>query len=206
MYKKWLSLLFVILLFLSACGVNDSESSEQEMNVEPETDDIIQDEEEDINEEEEENAEEDLEEEETDIEEEIEDDNSGNEIILGQPIDLGEYVITVQNYSLGTDYEGNDALIIEYDWVNNSDESVSPFITFTLKGFQDGVETDDVFMVDGVDLSIGQKEVRPGGEIEGAQDVVGIDDISKTLELELDELISFDDNPYLVEIDLSTLE
>lgn len=53
---------------------------------------------------------------------------------------------------------------------------------------------------------LGKKEVRPGGSIEGAQDIVGIDDLSKPLELELDELMSFESNPYLVEIDLSTLE
>lgn len=138
--------------------------------------------------------------------EEVTEASDGNEIVLGEPIDVGEYTLTVQNYSLSVDYEGNDALIIEYDWVNNSEDSTTPFMTFLLKGFQDGVETDDVIMVEGVDLSIGQKEVRPGGKIEGAHGVVGVSDPSKPLELELDELFSITSNPYIVEIDLSTLE
>lgn len=132
--------------------------------------------------------------------------SAGKEIILGEPIELGEYTLTIQNYSLGVDYEGNNALIIEYDWVNNSDDSTSPFMTFMLKGFQDDIETDDVIMVEGVDLGIGQKEVRPGGIIEGAQSTVGISDTTKPLELELDEVLSFDNNPYIAEIDLSILE
>lgn len=131
---------------------------------------------------------------------------NSNEIILGEPIILGDYTMTIQSYKLGKDYEGKDALIINYDWVNNSDDSASPFMTFILKGFQNGVETEDIFMVDGVDLGIGQKEVRPGGIIEGAQDVVGIDDMNGPLELELDELFSFEDNARISIIDLSTLE
>lgn len=79
-------------------------------------------------------------------------------------------------------------------------------MTFMLKAFQDGVETTDVFMVKGLDLGLGQKEVRPAGQIEGAQAVVGIDDLNKELELELDELLSFKDNPYTTLIDLSTIE
>ena len=140
------------------------------------------------------------------VEEKVVEESAGNEIVLGEPIKLGEYTLTIQKYSLGVDYEGNNALIIEYDWVNNSEDSASPFMTFMLKGFQDDVETDDAIMVEGVDLGIGQKEVRPGGIIEGAQAAVGISDTTKLLELELDELFSFNSNPYIAEIDLSTLE
>jgi len=129
-----------------------------------------------------------------------------NEITLGEPMEIGDYTLTIQSYNLGTDSEGKDALIINYDWVNNSEEATTPFMTFSLKGFQDGVETSDVFMVDGVDLGIGQKEVQSGGQIEGAQAVVGIDDMSIPLELELDELITFEENAYTTEIDLSTIE
>lgn len=138
--------------------------------------------------------------------EEIVEESAGKEIVLGEPIELGEYTLTIQKYSLGVDYEGDSALIIEYDWVNNSEDSTSPFMTFMLKGFQDDVETDDAIMVEGVDLGVGQKEVRPSGVIEGAQSTVGISDTTKPLELELDELFSLDSNPYIAEIDLSTLE
>src|SRR5699024_10120969 len=112
----------------------------------------------------------------------------------------------VTSYELGVDYEDNDVLIINYDWENNSDEEASPFMTFMFKGFQSGVETDDVFMVDGVDLGIGQKEIKAGGKIEDAQDIVGIESMDEPLLLEVDELITFESNPYTVELNLSELE
>lgn len=132
--------------------------------------------------------------------------DTSREIVLGQPMEVGDYIITIQSYGLGVDYDGKDALIINYDWTNNSDEAASPFMTFILKGFQDGIETSDVFMVDGVDLGIGQKEVRPGSTLEGAQDIIGVDDLSKPIELEIDELMTFDSNPYTAILDLSTLQ
>src|SRR5690606_26116779 len=49
------------------------------------------------------------------VEEKTVEESSGNEIILGKPINLGEYTLTIQKYSLGVDYEGANALIVEYD-------------------------------------------------------------------------------------------
>lgn len=131
---------------------------------------------------------------------------SSREIVLGQPMQLGDYTVTFQSYSLGVDYEGINALIINYDWVNNSDDTIAPFMSFTTKGFQDGVQTGDVFMVDGVDLGVGQSEVRPGATITGAQEIVGIDDLTKELELEVEELFSFSGDSFISVIDLSTIE
>lgn len=128
------------------------------------------------------------------------------EIVLGQPMELGDYTVTFQSYSLGVDYEGKDALIINYDWVNNSDDTTAPFMSFVTKAFQDGVETGDVFMVDGVDLGIGQSEVKPGAQITGAQDIVAIEDLSKPLVLEVEEMFSFDSEVHSTILDLTTLQ
>lgn len=127
-------------------------------------------------------------------------------IELGKPIEFESFTITVQSLSLGKDYEGKDALIINYDWENTGEESTYPFFTFNFKGFQNAVETTDVFMVEGVDLGIGQKETKPGGIITGAQDVIGIDDTTLPLELELEETFSFTSKVYSMIIDLSTLQ
>lgn len=136
-----------------------------------------------------------------------EEDASANEIILGEPFELGDYTITIHSFHISNDYEGNPALVFTYDWTNNSDETEAPFMTFMKKGFQNGIETtDDSFMVDGVDLGMGQKDVKPGGTITGAQGVVGIDDMNLPLEFEIEELFSFDTEPmtYIIE-DLNNL-
>lgn len=189
-------------LLLAACG-DDGGSTDEESAEEPEVADIVEDV--DASE-----SEEEAEPEEEDEEQEVESkevDTDSNEIILGEPIEFDDFIMTIQSYELSTDMDGNDALIINYDWENTSDETLSPFMTFMLKGFQNNVETsDDLFMVEGVDLGVGQSEVRPSGVIEGATDQVAIDDLSVPLELELDELFSFDNNARIVVLDLSNLE
>lgn len=198
-YKKWwFWLLIVIIVGIFTIGgieeTNETDSNEaatEEKNDEKATEEA-------------EETEEPVEE--VEAAEEEPEEETNNEIVLGEPIELGDYTMTIQGYSLASDYEGKNALIIDYDWVNNSDEAASPFVTFELKGFQNNVETEDVFMVDGVDLGTGQKEVRPEGTIVGAQDIVGIDSLDEPLELELDVLFSFDSNAYTTTVDLSSLQ
>ena len=101
MGKKLLSLLFASTLLLSACG----DTGEPETTEEPETEKTSQDVEvEEADGEEEEGAEEEA--------EEVVEESAGNEVVLGEPMELGEYTLTIQKYSLGVDYEGNNALII----------------------------------------------------------------------------------------------
>lgn len=187
--KKWLTLLSVsTTLLLAACG-EETTTSDPDIDIEE-----VEEEDEVATEE----PEEDLEDE--------EDTSTENEIVLGEAIELDDYTITIQSYELTTDYEGNDALIINFDWVNNSEETVMPTMTYIFSAFQNGVETDDVFMIDGVDLGISQREVRPEGTIEGVQDQVGVNDLSEPLELELSGFLSLDSTSYTTVLDLSSLQ
>ena len=174
-------------ILLTACG-DDGGNVEDTTKEEPETEEVVENENLD-------------EEEQAEIAEQ-----STNDIVIGEPMKIGEYTLTVTGYELVKDYDDKDALVINYDWENNSDEEAYPFMTFIFKAFQDSVETDDVFVMDGVDLSIGQKEIKAGGKTEGAQAVVGIDNLDEPLLLEVDELITFDKNPYSVELNLSELD
>ena len=61
-------------------------------------------------------------------------------------------------------------------------------------------------MVEGADLATSQKEIRPGGSIEGAQTTVSISDMNKPLEIELDESFSFNSEPIITGIVLSDLD
>lgn len=129
----------------------------------------------------------------------------GDVIVLGEPLSVGDYVVTVQELSIVNNHEGKPALKIVYDWENNSDKSIMASFSVNFKGYQNGVETDDVFMAEGVDLGIGQKDAKPGAKIQGVETMVGISDMSLPLELELDELISFTSTPKTMTIDLNTL-
>ncbi|QQK78664.1 DUF5067 domain-containing protein [Salicibibacter cibi] len=180
---------------------SDEDNESEESESEEEMDDVTEEVDAGATEEEEQDTEEGVNEENI---EEADDENA--EIVIGESMEIDDYTLTVQDYTLSTDHDGDDVLVIEYDWVNNSDENASPFMTFIFTGYQDGVETDSEGIVEDVDLETGQNDVQPGGEVEGAETTVGINDMDEELELELDVLLSFDSDPYTTTIDLEDLE
>lgn len=121
--------------------------------------------------------------------------------------DFGTFKVNFTGARIEKDFSGIDALVLTYDWENTGTEAQSPFLTFSLKGFQDGVETEPFTVVMDSNIGEGQKEVKEGGKISGAETIVGITDINKPLVLELDEIFSFS-KAKLIEttIDLSELE
>lgn len=121
--------------------------------------------------------------------------------------DFGTFKIKFTGARIEKDFSGIDALVLTYDWENTGTEAQSPYVTFSLKGFQDGVETEPFTVVMDSNIGEGQREVKAGGKISGAETIVGISDINKPLDIELDEWLSFS-KAKLIEttINLSELE
>ena len=132
-----------------------------------------------------------------------------NIIRLNEPIKFDDFIITIKDlHVFPSDSEEYPYFLrVDYDWENTGKEKSSPFMTFSLTGFQDGVETNsDYYFSDNLDLGKGQKEVKSGGKIIDAQEPVGIDDIDKPIDIELNESFSFDENTYTLVIkDLKSL-
>lgn len=130
-----------------------------------------------------------------------------NKIELNKPMKVGNYTITFTEYKIVEDYEKKPVLRVTYDWKNESDDDSYPFTSFSLNGFQDGVETERGFvMSDQVDLGIGQKKVKKGGEIKGAHAVVGITSLDKPLLLELEKSFNISDEKMVVELNLKEIK
>lgn len=126
---------------------------------------------------------------------------------LNKTISFKDFDITLKEFSLVKDSDGGDVLKVIYDFTNNSEKATAPYMRFALKGYQDGIETDDmIFVLEGVDLGIGQRNIKPGATIKNAEATVGITDISQPLDLELSEIFSFDKVVYTMQLDLSTLK
>lgn len=141
------------------------------------------------------------------VEEEVaEDEVEDKTIKVGETISFEDFDITINKFSLGKDYEGKDALVIDYSWENTGENNQSPFMTFSIKGYQDNVETDMTIMMDGVDLSSGQKDIKPGGKIDDGQDSIGLSDLSQPLTIELSETFSFNSEVYSLEINPSEIK
>lgn len=201
-FKK-LILLLGLAVSLTACGGDTTSTSEKPKTETSQTQTETKAEESEKPAEEEKGKEEESKEEKPKEEEEP---ASDQKLELGKTLKVGKFDVTVQKYELAKDYEGKDALVIYYDWKNNSDEATAPYLSINFKGFQDGVETDSTPIIESVDYGIGQKDVKAGAELKDIQAAVSISDMSKPLELELDELITFTSNPYTATIDLSTLQ
>lgn len=134
---------------------------------------------------------------------EILDLSGGDSIELNKTISFDDFDITFTKIEKLKDYEDKPVMKFTYNWTNKSDKAVAPFITFTLKGFQDGVETDSFFMADGIDLGIGQKEIKPGATIENCEAGIMVTDETKPIDIELTESFSFSNKTYKMTINPS---
>lgn len=126
---------------------------------------------------------------------------------LGQKIEFKKFDITIKSFSKVKDTNGKPVLKVVYDFTNKDEKPVTPFIAFQLKGFQDGVEVDSMpFVMEGVNLEKGQKEIKKGATITDADALVSITDEKKPLELELSESFAFSNEKHTMKLDLSTLK
>lgn len=131
------------------------------------------------------------------VEEKVEEDNSAdNTIEIGKTISFDKFDITITKVEKVKDYNSKPVLKLTYTWTNKSEKTTAPFMTFTLKGFQDGVETDNWIMSDSIDLGIGQKQIKPGATIENCEAGLMITDESKPIDIELLESFSFNNTVY----------
>ncbi|MCM1226033.1 MAG: DUF5067 domain-containing protein [Clostridium sp.] len=73
------------------------------------------------------------------------------------------FEFAVKSTSLSTDYEGEDVLVIEYDFTNNSDKANSFTMSCQDTVFQDGIECDSTVVgCDDVDAQEQLNNVQPG--------------------------------------------
>lgn len=129
--------------------------------------------------------------------------DSSSKIVLGEPIEVSDEIeVTVKSFSVVKDYQDKPVLKIVYDFKNNGDDEAAPFLAVIFKGFQDGVECgNDVTISDDIDLSIGQKTIKAGSQLENVEAEIGIEDMDKPLSVELSELISFSDTVFTYDIE-----
>ncbi|NLY09404.1 MAG: DUF5067 domain-containing protein [Tissierellia bacterium] len=116
-----------------------------------------------------------------------------DESIVGHPLTVGKHSMVITGFSLIKSYDDQPCLKITYDFTNNSDKGVSPFMEVSFKGFQNGIETDSFVISDDLDLGMAQKEIKPEVTIENCQTAMILASMDP-VEIELSEFISFSDN------------
>lgn len=84
---------------------------------------------------------------------------------------VGDYDVTIGDCAFGTDYEGNKMIVVNYDFTNNSEETIAPLWALSVQAFQDGVQLDVAIALDTsvYDAGVAQKELKPGASMTGCQ-------------------------------------
>ena len=101
-----------------------------------------------------------------------------------------EYAVTIDGSAVTEDYEGNPAMIVDFTFINNSDEATSFAVACSQKAFQNGVELERAIVTD--DLGNGyMAEIKPGATTTARIAYALTDESDVTVEVE--ELFSLDD-------------
>lgn len=119
-----------------------------------------------------------------------------------QPNDgtIGDYKCVVKSAVKCKDYAGKDAILITYDFTNNSDDAISFDIALDTSVFQGGVELETAILDEETDL-LDTAEIKPGITKEVKKAYL-LRDASTELEVEISELISFSDDKIVTKVTL----
>lgn len=119
---------------------------------------------------------------------------------------LGNYYVEIKDASIVTDYDGNPAIVITYEWTNNGEETVSAEDVLARAAFQDGTPLDDAYIGDVAlyDSELLYRELDPG-ETFDVQCAFTLASDSAIVEFELSELAGSLGSFVAADFDPSTL-
>lgn len=68
---------------------------------------------------------------------------------------LGKYAVKFTGYTLAKDYQGQDTVIISFDFTNNNENATSAMVALNIDAYQDGIELESAILTDAVAAVIG---------------------------------------------------
>lgn len=104
-----------------------------------------------------------------------------------------KYEASIDDISVGEDYQGNPALIVTYTWKNNSNDSRSFASSLHPRCYQNGVQLNSAFMM-GIDSNGYLADVRPGYGTT-FQMAYELKDTQNPVDVEVYELASYKGSP-----------
>lgn len=110
---------------------------------------------------------------------------------------LGDYYVKVTGSRTAKSYDGNDLIVLQYDFTNNGSDDTNAMWTLGFQAFQNGIQIDSGF---GETVSHNRdKSIKPGVTISCEEAFVLTD--NSPVEIEISELISFSDEMVVTTID-----
>lgn len=108
--------------------------------------------------------------------------------------DLGDYHVKILDSSIVTDWEGNKAIRVTYEFTNNGEDATSADIALYFHAYQNGIELESTFVgheEDDVERDNAEKSIKTGVTLTCATCFVLSDE--SDVEVEAAELISLSD-------------
>lgn len=103
-----------------------------------------------------------------------------------------KYAVSIDEAVLGYDYGGRPAIIVTYTWQNNSNRETTFLTALAARCYQNGVELEHAYMVDGTDPMEKLAHVKPGSS-DTVQQAYLLKDLDVPIDVEVKEFLSFDD-------------
>ena len=121
---------------------------------------------------------------------------------------LGNYDVEIKDAFLAKDYEGNPAIVVNYTWTNNSEDTTSAMVALIGKAFQDGVQLETAITdgsIEGYDAEASMKEMRPG-TTQDFQEVYVMTSETSPVEVEMTEAFTLENDMVTKTFDPTTLQ
>ena len=198
---KKVLMVVALMIVLSGCGSSNDESSQK---LESKKEEQVS---ESVSEESKENREESS----SDfVDESIEsnDEEGTIPVEIGKPFEISDCKITINKLEVIKDTDGNPALLVNYNWENTGKEPSAPIYEVVFTGYQDGVEIDrNPPIVENINFDNVLKNAKPGKTIKDVNEVLKIEDIDQSFELNIIEALSMNYDTFVYTIDdLKALE
>ncbi len=118
---------------------------------------------------------------------------------------IGDYIVTIKESKVTTDFEGEKVLVVTYSFTNNHKESRAFLYSLNAKCFQNGVELGNVFTsygIDGYSFDNQSKEIKTGVTLD-VQVAYKLNDETTDVDVEISPIISFNDEVLTYQIKIS---
>lgn len=112
---------------------------------------------------------------------------------------VGDYGCVVKEAKLCKDYAGKDAVLITYEFTNNSSNAISFDVALSDSVYQDGVGLETAILDEDTDLL--DVEIKPGVTKDVKKAYV-LRDTSTPLEVEISELFSFSNDKIVTNVNI----
>lgn len=114
---------------------------------------------------------------------------------------IGDYGCVVKGAELGKDWDGADAIIVTFEFTNNSSDAISFDIALDARAYQDGIGLESTILASD-ETSLVDVDIKPGVTKEVKKAYV-LNDTSTEVEIEVSELFSFTDEKIVTTINIA---